>query len=162
MAGRPPHTPHIFTPARQAAFLLALERLGEPGAACAAAGVSYTTMATHREKWPEFADACKAALGKLDDELVSVARLLAITGIEEPVLNRHGVQTGTRRKYDARLLERWLKRRMPGEWGDKLKVDQSVEGRVQITGAIQPAAMTPRERRLARALLEGDEGLSNN
>lgn len=144
--------PRKMTPDVKAAFLNALAKLGEPKAACAAARISWPTMARERKRDPEFAEGYKEAMAALDEELMGVARMLAIEGVLEETLDpRSGKVIRRRRRYDARLLEKWLKRRMPQEWGDKVRVEAS--GTINHVAQLAPADLTALQRRAMRQLL---------
>lgn len=152
-----------MTPAAKGAYLLALQRLGSQRAAAASIGVHETTIINHRKKDPAFAEACEKAKGRLAEELVGTARKLAIQGVEEPIFDRSGNQIGTKRKYDARVLLRWLARLLPEEWSDTVKVDTTVTGTVEHEhkGTLRVEDLTPRQQRLMRELL-GDEPAQRN
>lgn len=165
MAGRPPNTPNKMTPTAKATFLLALARLGNHRAAAASIGVHVMTTIRHRQADPDFAEACEKALGRLGEELVSTARMLAIEGVAEPIFDRAGMEIGTKRRYSERVLLRWLARLMPEDWNDKVQVDQTIAGKVEVEhkGAIRVQDLAPKQRRLVRELLgDGAEDPSRN
>lgn len=153
MAGRPKRTSHKMTPPATDRFLASLADNGEWKAACAAAGITRQTAYFHHRENPDFAEACEAALGRLDTDILATARRLAIDGVDEPIFSKTGEQVGTRKRYDTRILLRWLERRYPAEWGKKVQVDQNVSGTVEHRGAIRPEDLSADQRRCVRRLL---------
>ena len=95
-----------WTPERQRLFIAALREIGMVSAAAAAAGMSRkSAYALLKRAGPEssFARAWAEAqaAGRSNAWLTAVGR--AIDGVEEPYFYR-GIQRGTRRVYDNRLL----------------------------------------------------------
>ena len=95
-----------WTPERQGLFIAALREIGMVSAAAAAAGMSRkSAYALLKRAGPEssFARAWveAQAAGRSNAWLTAVGR--AIDGVEEPYFYR-GIQRGTRRVYDNRLL----------------------------------------------------------
>ncbi len=145
--------PLKFTPERQAVFLTALAKNGEIVASAAVANVSRQLIYDCQNANPEFKAACKRAKGKLLEELVDVARKLAIEGLVEKQYDRNGKELGEKRKYSERVLLKWLARVAPGEWGDKLRVDQKVTAKVTHR-TVKPKDLSPEGRAHVRGLLE--------
>jgi hypothetical protein len=149
--------PPAFTERLRALFLEKLAELGNYGAAAAAVGVSYHTTLRYRKAHPEFQEQCDAAQLRLNRELVTAARQHCIEGmVVERVTDKNGNVT-EKRKYDTRVLLRWLARRMPEEWGDEKRV--KIEGEVQHehSGAIELTDLSAKQQRLVRQLLLPDE-----
>lgn len=141
-----------FTEPVRAAFLEALSHLGEWKAAAATVGVTYQCVYERRTKDPLFEEQCNAAMGRLDAELMKVARDLAIKGRLVETHDKDGRVIRTEHKISDRLLHAWLKRRMPQEWGDKVQVDQNVTA--NVTHQVQAKDLTREQRNRVRDLLD--------
>ena len=147
-----------FTDELRGAFLLALARLGEVPAAAASVGVSKRTAYRHMAEDPDFKEACQIAVGRLTEELLTIARQIAIEGVVVEITTDPKTGKVTeKRKHDARLLEKWLKRFLP-EWKDTVKVDHEVSGAIEHKGRIDVANLSTEQKRLVRRLLVEDVG----
>lgn len=135
--------PLKFDEARRAVFIDALEQSGEVTAAAAVAGISRQTAYDTARKDPEFAEACEAALGRLDAERLRVFRKLAIEGVEKRTYDKDGNVSSVTRVFSERLLLAWIKRHKPDEWGDKVQVEQTVTDKRELS-----VRDIPREARL--------------
>ena len=142
-----------FTADRQSIFLTALAKNGEVVASAAVAGVTRQCVYDRQNADPEFRAACKAAKGKLLEELVAVARKLAIEGLAEKVYDRAGKEIGEKVKFSERVLLKWLARVAPAEWGDKLRVDQKITAKVTHR-TVKPKDLSPESRAHVRGLLD--------
>lgn len=151
--GRPKNTPDRFTAARKEAFLVALERSGEYKAACAAVAISYQTVYEHRQRSAEFQTACDDALGRQYDELMKIARKLAVEGLVTETYDKHGKVISSKRVYSERILLKMLARRDPAAWSDKVQIDQKVSGEVKHR-RIKVEDMTRSQKRAARDFLK--------
>ena len=150
-------TPSKFDEARRAVFLEVLEHTGEVTAAAARAGVSRSCAYNTAKTDPEFADACEAALGRLDEERLKVFRRLAIDGVTKTTYDKDGNVVAVTKVFSERLLLAWIKRHKPVEWGDKVQIDQTVtEVRAFVPQDIPKEAA--RKLRIALAALPSPEG----
>ncbi len=145
-------TPDVFTLPVQAAFLEALERCGVYTAAAAAVGLTYATVYRHRKRYPEFQEQCDKALGRNYDELLSVARKLAVEGLVTETYDKAGNVISSKMVYSERILLKMLARLDPAGWSDKVQVDQKVSAEIR-TERIKVEDMTPAQRRAARDFL---------
>lgn len=145
--------PSKFTPERQAVFLTALAKNGEIVASAAVANVSRQLIYDRQNSDPAFKAACKRAKGKLLEELVDVARKLAIEGLVEKQYDRSGREIGEKVKFSERVLLKWLARVAPAEWGDKLRVDQKITAKVTHR-TVKPKDLSPESRAHVRGLLD--------
>lgn len=143
-----------FDAERKAAFVLAYERSGEKKAAAAAVGVTRQTVYDHLRKDPEFARDVELARGRLLDKLMQTLRLVGVDGVEEKHYDREGNVTRVTRKIDVRALLAWIKRLERDKWGDKVAVDQKVQGRVEHEHSVKPAQLDRVARAKVRDLLE--------
>ena len=145
-------TPDVFTPPRKEAFLEALKRCGVYTAAAASVGLAYHTVYRHRKQDPAFQEACDNALGRNYDELLSVARKLAVEGLVTETYDKAGNVISSKMVYSERILLKMLARLDPAGWSDKVQVDQKVTGEIR-TERIKVEDMTPAQRRAARQFL---------
>lgn len=155
-------TPYRFNDEVKATFLLELARLGSYSAACASSGIHTNTVLNHRKADPEFQVLCDRALNDLKQELITVARRLAIDGIEEKTYDREGRVIRTRTRYDVKVLLRWLASLDPINWSDVKKVETQISGKVdhEHSGEIKVEDMTKDQQRAARTLLKTDRNLN--
>jgi len=146
--------PNTFDAETRAAFLLALERLGELGPAAAAAGVSEPTVWRYRAKHPEFEEECAAALNRLGGDLLGVARLIGIKGLVEKSYDKDGNLIREKTTYDTRVLLKWLARLYPDQWGDKIAVDQTTRQAAPEREATKPERIPAEARAKLRDALD--------
>lgn len=153
---------YTFTSEVKQTFLLELQRLGSIRAASSTLGISASTIRRHRASDPMFDAGCEQALSVLGKELISVARKLAIDGVERKTYDKFGNVTRVERIHNERVLLRWLERLMPNEWGNKKQIDHTVDGKVEHkhTGAIKVEDLTQDQQRMARKLLQSDRNLN--
>lgn len=161
-AGARKGNPYKFTKARKDTFLSELERLGSYKAAAASIGVGVNTIYVHRKKDPRFEHECEQALNKLTKALNTVARKLAIEGVEELSYDRENRVIRRRVRYDTKILLRMLAARDPDNWSDTKKIEQTIKGRVdhEHSGSIDVRDLTPKQQRAAREMLKTDRNLN--
>jgi hypothetical protein len=145
--------PAKFTADVRAAYVEALANLASHKAASAHVRVAYCTAWKWRKKDEEFAAACDDALGRAYGDLLKVARMLAIEGLVEETLDKHGAVVTRKRKYSERILLKFLAKLDPAGWSDKVQVDSTATVEIQDK-RIEVEKMTPEQRRAGRAFLK--------
>ena len=136
------------TPERQRLFITALSRIGIVSAAAKAAGISRkSAYALLKRAGPKssFARAWREAQenGRLDAGLIAIER--AINGVEVPYFYR-GIQRGTRRVYDNRLLLAAL-RSAERARDDERGRSGSPQSECDIAAPLSPSHHRPARRR---------------
>jgi hypothetical protein len=105
-----------FTAARKKAFLEALAAKGTIADACRIAGVSRRTFYYHRDRWPDFAAACEAALVRAAGAVETLAWERATIGADEVTI-RDGAVVQIRRKPSDAILRLLLMASNPRKYG---------------------------------------------
>jgi uncharacterized protein YjcR len=90
-------------------------------------GISSSTIRAWRKDDPVFNEQVQEAEEQATERLRDEVIRRAVEGIEEPVFDKNGVETGTKTKYSDLLLMFELKRR-----------DKNYRDRVDITSGDQP------------------------
>jgi len=104
----------IFTQTVKETYLATLSKTGTVAESCRAAQITRETVREHREKYPDFAIAEARAMDDYRDLMIEAEiRRRGIEGIEEPVFDKEGNQSGTRTKYSDTLLIFHAKRHIP-------------------------------------------------
>lgn len=150
-------TEQTFTPGVRDAFLAALRADGIIGNACAAIGVSRSTVAKYRASNPDFDAACADAIEDGIDVLETEAFRRATRGVSEPVFHR-GEVVGEVQRYSDTLLSLMLTRRryketvrteVAGHDGGALETDTQAAARIAgllaLAAARKAAAAAPQE-----------------
>jgi hypothetical protein len=145
--------PTKFTPAKQAAYLAALEETGEVSSSAALVKVSRQCVYDRMKADPEFLTACEEAQGRLDARIMATVRKLAVEGTTVYTYGKDGKVATEKRVFSERVLLAWLKARHRERWGDKVEVDQNVHGTVVSEQRIRVEDMSPEQLRAARAFV---------
>ena len=98
-------------------------------------GISPATVRNHLKVDPDFKAAFKEAYGDFQEAIEREAYRRALMGWEEPVFQQ-GLQVGTIRKFDSRLLELMLKRHNP-EYKESFTVDHNVTGGIMVVPQLE-------------------------
>ncbi|HMM74967.1 MAG TPA: hypothetical protein PJ986_04610 [Gammaproteobacteria bacterium] len=149
-----------LTAAERAAFLEALARGHTVLAAAKIIGHGRSTLYDLRRTDAEFAKAWEGACADSAELLEEVAFQRAVEGVERKLFYQ-GVEVGVVREYNDNLLVQLLRVRAPARWGNRLKVDASLE--VDIAAEILAArkraglpAVTPAPEESPAASLSQD------
>lgn len=129
----------IFNASRKQRFLSIMRLTGQLQRSAQESGISSATVRHHLRTDPDFKDAYDEAYEDFKESLETEAMRRAIMGWEEPVFQQ-GVQAGTVRKYDSRLLELLLKRHIP-QFKEKYEATLNVSGGILAV----PMPMSPEE-----------------
>ena len=123
--------------------------------AASAAGVSISTIRSHLQKNPEFAQAWEIAQEQYSDHVTSLIEERAFTGIEEPIIGgRHRDEVvGHKRTYSDSLAVLHAKRYVPA-YRERQQLDVSVSGGVLAVSSAMPN--TANGRREWNSLYGGD------
>lgn len=136
---------------RRERFLLALTEKPDVLAACKRAGLPRTTAYAYRRQHPEFMKAWDDALEQGLDALEHAYIARALNGTRRPVF-QGGKLVGHEPQFNDRATEFILSRRRPDVWGERVKVDLTVD--------IAARMLAARQRRLAQpvnALPDGSD-----
>ena len=117
--------PAKFDDERKAVFLQHLSMTGAWSYAARAAGVTYQTMLTHRDKDVDFGDACEMALNLYEDHLREALYEQAVVGIFQPMIDKNGDVSAYRREMSPNLLLAELRKVNP-EYRERSTVDMNV------------------------------------
>jgi hypothetical protein len=127
-------------------FIRALGGTANVSGACRACGVCRDTAYDHRERFPDFKRQWDEAEAFALDTLYTTGLQHATFGTEKPVYHG-GVQVGTITEYDHKLLQWFLERKRPEEFGGKQKLELS--GNLAMT----PEEISEASREAERSLL---------
>jgi hypothetical protein len=108
-------------------YLDALAETGRKWFAEQAAGVARSTVETHLENDPEFADAFEDAIASYSAPRLVQIEKEAIEGHEDKHYDAEGKLVRERRVYETRLREMFLKKHDPG-YKEKSEVDVNARG----------------------------------
>lgn len=166
MAHGPVKNPLKFDAERQAIFLLALTRSGEITMAAAAAKVSTSTVYDKINSDPDFAHLVEDAKRNLLERAMETLKLVALDGVEEPVLDKHGMpimdprypgqkRLLVKRKYDTKVLLRFIERHLK-DYRKAMSIEQSgkVEHVVKDARPVKPSDLSADARASARDFLD--------
>jgi hypothetical protein len=129
----------VFDDTEKTRYLAHLESSGLPAKAARAIGTTSSRVKIERERDVGFDEACDESMLLFRESIEAEIHRRAIEGYDEPVFYQ-GLATGECiRKYSDSLLQ-FLGKAKLSEYGDKLKVDQTITGGVLLTAA--PAAST--------------------
>lgn len=146
-----------ISPKQKAQALDAIGRGMSDTAAAVEAGFDRHNFRTWRESDPDFAAAYEQARGQGNDAIRDEIRRRAVEGETETWTDKQGNEHTTVKRSDL-LLIFLAKSRMP-EFRDNLKVDQTINGRVQVDHSALIAASLnggfSRTNRISGALQEG-------
>lgn len=145
--------PTKFTPDKQALYLAALELSGEVSPCAAAVGVSRQCIYDRMKADPEFAALCEVAQGRLDAEIMTTVRTLAIKGTTVYTYGKDGKVASEKTVFSERIILAWLKRRDRAAWGDKLDVDKTTTTHHIEERRIRVEDMTGAQLMAARAFV---------
>ena len=129
----------LFDDAAKGLALDVMARTGRMSDAAQAAGVSRTTVRTHIEKDPDFAQAWEIARQEYADRITSLIEERAFIGMEEPIIGgkfRDEV-VGHKRVYSDSLAVMHAKRYVE-EYREKQQLDVSMVGGVLAVAASIP------------------------
>ena len=107
-------------------FLAALDRTANIREACDLAGVSRSTVRTHRKEDPGFNELCLEALQNAYDRLEREAWRRAVEGYEEPVFYQ-GEKCGLVRRYSDRMLDSLLRANRPERFRENYDALKRIE-----------------------------------
>lgn len=157
------HKPHLkLTDELKKRFVELLMQYGVKYKCAKAIGISPMTITNHLRQDEDFKEACEYAMQVFRDSIEETIIDRAIHGWDEPVYSqRLGVQIGTIRRFDNRLLELLAKRHIP-EYREKQQVDVNVSGGVLVVPSA-PQSVDEWKRRHVKsesrpALPEPEEG----
>ncbi len=119
-----------FTPAMRKHYLELFEKCGLVTHCARAVGITSETVRKHREKDPEFNEACDRAYGVMQERIEREILRRGVEGVLEPVFYQ-GMIVGHKLMYSDRMLELHAKRHMP-EYREKSTVDMNVTGGVLV------------------------------
>ncbi len=139
--------PSKRTPLREQIVLECLRSGMTITASAAKAGIDGTTLSRWREVYPDFAEKCARA--EADAEAHFTAALAKASTPHEitetiTIVTTSGetsTKTITRKDFDWRAAESWLKRRRPADWGDN----------IQHVGSLQHVHMPATEEQILAA-----------
>jgi len=117
-------------------FLASLERYGNIGKACKAAGIARGTQANARKNDAEFVVRFNDAMASAIDRLEEEARRRAVDGVKKPVY-QGGVLVGYERQYSDALLRTLLQANRPEKFRETYRAELTGAngGPIDINGA---------------------------
>lgn len=124
----------VFTDELKAAFLEEMAEHGRLQTACAAVGISQTTVRKHREIDEVFAELYAEALDTYRDRLVGHHQDLVFNGTTRRSYDRNGNVVSEEQIYPIRLIELELKKVDPA-YRDKQEIGVNVTGGVFLAPA---------------------------
>lgn len=142
-----------FDDRKKQVFLDEYRKHGLIGAACKVAGVSHKAIRDHREKDPDFDEACEDAYREYHDRLISHQQNLVFNGTTKKTYDRNGNIVGEEQIYPIRLIELELKAH-DERYRDKQEVDVNVSGGVLIAPA-EVKSIDDWESRFSGQTIEG-------
>ncbi len=164
----------LFTLPKKEIYVFTLAELGNKTAAANGAGVSTSTVLSHRNKNsavydPDFDAACEEAEREYNASVEREIHERALNGWQEPVFGGREKDriVGHVTKKSERLLTTLAKRRMPEEYGDKVAVTQKGGGAAggsstEIAPGVDIANLTPDQRRKLRDFLTAMDGVDRS
>ena len=142
-------------PGWRAVFLEELAKWGVVDHAISVAGVRRSTAYATKHRDREFAAKWEEAEGKIIATMEVVARQRALVGVRKPVYFQ-GKQIDSIQEVDSGMLRWLLAKKKPDVYGDKLELNQNVNGKLDlnVTGGIDVTLLSDEDLEALDAILD--------